>query len=465
MGLESNTQGSESRLAAYVEALTAALGHADRAAPFRSYTAGLLLPGARKSVEPMAARIEPARVRAAHQSLHHFVAKADWSDDALLAAVRAHVLPVIQQGGPIRGWMIDDTGIPKKGTHSVGVARQYCGQLGKQDNCQVAVTLSLAADHASLPIAHRLYLPQPWAEDPARRAQVGVPDDVTFQTKPQIALAQIRAAVEAGIPRATVLADAGYGVDTAFRDGITELGLAYVVGIQSSTSLWPPGTAPLPPKPWSGRGRPPSLVRRDAEYAPVSAKALALGLPKRAWRPLPGARAATPPWPVALPPSACDPPIATTTARRRGPRSGSWSNGQKASRSPPNTGSLPCPRHHAPGHGRSAKLRWRIERDYQDLKQELGLGHYEGRGWRGFHHHATLCIAAYGFLIAERALFPPQTGSGRHPSRHLSYPTIIDPAELPIRPERHVPTSMTRYEPLSLAHSPEGCQDARVAND
>ena len=153
VGLESNTQGSESRLAAYVEALTASLGHADRAAPFRSYTAGLLLPGARKSVEPMAARVEPGRVQAAHQSLHHFVAKADWSDDALLAAVRTHVLPIIEPRGPIRGWIIDDTGLPRKGPHSVGVARQYCGQLGKQDNGQVAVTLSLAADHTSLPIA------------------------------------------------------------------------------------------------------------------------------------------------------------------------------------------------------------------------------------------------------------------------------------------------------------------------
>ena len=127
MGLSPDTRGSESRLAAYVETLSAALGHADRGVPFRSYCAGLLLPGARKSVEPMAARIEPGRVQAAHQSLHHFVAKADWSDEALLAAVRLRVLPIMQRRGPIRGWMVDDTGIPKKGSHSVGVARQYCG--------------------------------------------------------------------------------------------------------------------------------------------------------------------------------------------------------------------------------------------------------------------------------------------------------------------------------------------------
>ncbi len=161
MSSSAGKHSSESRLGSYVEALAGSLGHADRAAPFRSYCAGLLLPGARKSIEPMAARVEPGRVQAAHRSLHHFVAKADWSDDALLAAVRTQVLPIIEQGGPIRSWIIDDTGIPKKGTHSVGVARQYCGHLGKQDNCQVAVTLSVAADHASLPIAHRLYLPLP----------------------------------------------------------------------------------------------------------------------------------------------------------------------------------------------------------------------------------------------------------------------------------------------------------------
>ena len=143
---------SESRFAAYVEALSSALGHADRRAPLKAYCTGLLLPGERKSVEPMAARVAPGRVQAAHQSLHHFVAKAEWSDAALLTVVRAQVLPVLERQGAIRAWIVDDTGFPKKGTHSVGVARQYCGQLGKQDNCQVAVSLSVANDHASLPI-------------------------------------------------------------------------------------------------------------------------------------------------------------------------------------------------------------------------------------------------------------------------------------------------------------------------
>jgi len=199
----------QSRFATYVQAVTSALGHADRAAPFQSYCAGLLLPGGRKSVEPMAARLQPGRVQAAHQSLHHFVAKSDWSDDAVLAAVRGRVLPVIERRGPIRALIIDDTGMPKKGKHSVGVARQYCGQLGKQDNCPVAVSLSATNDHASLPIAYRLYLPHEWADDADRRAQAGVPDDVVFQTKPQIALDQLRAALAAGIEAEVALLATG----------------------------------------------------------------------------------------------------------------------------------------------------------------------------------------------------------------------------------------------------------------
>jgi SRSO17 transposase len=209
VGLASSSRGNESRFAAYVEAITAVLGHADRIAPFQSYRAGLLLPGERKSVEPMAARVQPGRVRAAHQSPHHFVAKADWSDDALLTAVRSRVLPVIERRGSIQALIIDDTGIPKKGKHSVGVARQYCGQRGKQDNCQVAVSLSAANEHASLPIAYRLYLPHEWIDDPARRAAAGVPDDIVFQTRPRIALNPLRAARGAGIAADVGLADAG----------------------------------------------------------------------------------------------------------------------------------------------------------------------------------------------------------------------------------------------------------------
>ena len=170
VGLSSDARGSESRLTAYVETLIAVLGHADRGAPFRSYCAGLLLPGARKSVEPMAARVAPGRVQAAHQSLNHFVAKADWSDEALLAAVRAQVLPVMQRAGPIRGWMVMTRASPRR-DRIRSALRGKIAASGKQDNCQVAVTLSLAGDYASLPLAHRPYLPQSWAEDAARRAK------------------------------------------------------------------------------------------------------------------------------------------------------------------------------------------------------------------------------------------------------------------------------------------------------
>src|SRR3954469_15517357 len=213
--------GSEVRFQAYLSALSEEIGHADRIDPLRRYCTGLLLPGERKSIEPMAAKLDPLHVAATHQSLHHFVAKAPWSDAAVLAAGREQVLPALTRHGPITAWILDDTSFPKKGTHSVGVARQYCGQLGKQDSCQVAVSLSVANAHASLPIAYQLYLPKEWALDPERRIKAGVPDPIQFRTKPRIALAQIRAALMAGVSPAVVLADAGYGGETAFRTALT----------------------------------------------------------------------------------------------------------------------------------------------------------------------------------------------------------------------------------------------------
>ena len=173
---------SESRFSAYVEGLVSVIGHADRASPLRDYCLGLMMPCERKSVEPMAAVTAPGRTAAQHQSLLHFVGNAAWSDEKVLAKAREMVLPAIEHHGSIEAWIIDDTGFPKKGEHSVGVARQYCGQLGKQDNCQIAVSLSAANDHASLPIAYRLYLPASWANDADRRAKAGIPEDVVFRT-------------------------------------------------------------------------------------------------------------------------------------------------------------------------------------------------------------------------------------------------------------------------------------------
>lgn len=262
--------GSESRFSGYVERLVEAIGHADRAVPLRDYCLGLLMPGERKSVEPMAAVTAPSRVPAQHQSLLHFVGNAPWSDERVLSKVRDLVLPSIERHEPIRAWIIDDTGFPKKGRHSVGVARQYCGQLGKQDNCQVAVSLSIANHRASLPVAYRLYLPEDWANDPDRRAKAGVPADVAFATKPMIALDQIRAACAAGLPRGVVLMDAGYGADTGLRTALMGLDLTYVAGIQPTATVWTPGTGPLPPKPWSGKGRPTSRSRREFRRKPDS---------------------------------------------------------------------------------------------------------------------------------------------------------------------------------------------------
>jgi SRSO17 transposase len=194
----------ESRFARYVEGLVGVIGHADRVGPLHDYLLGLVLPGERKSVEPMAAVTAPGRTAAQHQSLLHFVGVGEWSDDAVLGKVREMVLPKVEHYGPIEAWIIDDTGIPKKGEHTVGVSHQYCGQLGKQANCQVAVTLSLANHHASLPVAYRLYLPKVWSEDDARRRKAKVPEDVTFKTKPEIALDLVRWARETGLPDRTM---------------------------------------------------------------------------------------------------------------------------------------------------------------------------------------------------------------------------------------------------------------------
>src|ERR1700728_3853863 len=211
---QGRTDDSESRFAGYVEGLAGVSRHKDREGPLRDYCSGLLMRCERKSVEPLAAITPPHRTAAQHQSLLHFIGEGKWSDEKVLAKVREMVLPQVERHGAIEAWIIDDTGFPKQGEHSVGVARQYCGQLGKQDNCQVAVSLSLANHHASLPVAYQLYLPEDWAADHEPRRKTGVPEEITFKTKPQIALEQIHEACAAGLPRGVVLMDAGYGCNT-----------------------------------------------------------------------------------------------------------------------------------------------------------------------------------------------------------------------------------------------------------
>src|SRR5580700_1060879 len=404
----------EKRFAAYMQGLANAAGHADRHTPLKNYCTGLLLPGERKSIEPMAARIAPNDVRRMHQSLHHLVATAPWNDEEMLEQVRQRVLPAMQKQGPVVAWIIDDTGFPKQGKHSVGVARQYCGQVGKQDNCQAAVSLSVSTWSASLPIAWRLYLPEVWCEDSERCQQAGVPQEIAFQTKPEIALQQIRRAKEQGVPIGVVLTDAGYGNGMSFRTGVTKLGLQYAVGIESSTTVWEPGQSPLPvPSRQPGRGAPPKRLQRTADHQPISVKQLALDLPPAAWKDVAWrqgsqeklrSRFAA----VRVRPAHRDYKLTEPHAEEwlliEWPKQASEPTKYWLSTLPEKTSLKSLVK--------MAKHRWIIERDYEELKQELGLGHYEGRGWRGFHHHATLCIAAYGFLIGERNRFSPSIRVG-----------------------------------------------------
>jgi SRSO17 transposase len=396
MGLR-GTRSIESRFAQYVEGLVSVIGHADRAGPLRDYCTGLVMPVERKSVEPMAALTAPGRTSPQHQSLLHFIGQGAWSDAAVLGKVREMVLPQIERHGPIEAWIIDDTSFPKQGRHSVGVASQYSGRLGRTTNCQVAVTLSLANHAASLPVAYRLYLPKEWAEDESRRRKAKVPEEIGFKTKSEIAIEHIEWACESGLPGDLALVDASYGHDSKLRTRLTELGKTYVAGIQPHTLVWAPGTRP---------GRAPKKGRRSAPNL-LSVKEVALGLRAKAWR--------TIAWREGT-----NEELSSRFARvrvhvaSRHERPGKpakewllieWPEGEDE---PTDYWLSTLPKRTSfRALVDAARLRWRVERDYEELKQEVGIGHFEGRGWRGFHHHATLCIAAYGFLISERETIPP----------------------------------------------------------
>jgi SRSO17 transposase len=277
-----------------------------------------------------------------------------------------------------------------------------------------------------------LYLPESWANDGERRKETGVPAEITFQTKPTMALEQIRQAVEQEVPSAPVLADAAYGNDTQFREGITDLELRYVVGVHENMTVWPPGETPRPKRRRKGRGRPPTRLHRDAEHQPVAVKQLALSLPEQAWRTVTWregtrhklkSRFAA----VRVRPAHRD-------HLRSEPYPEEWLLMEwPACETEPTKywlSTLPA-QTRLTALVRLAKHRWIIERDYEELKQELGLGHYEGRGWRGFHHHATLCTAAYGFLVVERTRFSPSARSGQLGLRATKIPPHFQPRGSP----------------------------------
>jgi SRSO17 transposase len=399
-----------SRFEGYVNRLAEQLGHADRREPLRAYLTGLLLPGERKSIEPMAAKIDPRKVSSRHQSMHHFVASAPWDWQPVLAVARDYALEQIERHAPVATWVVDDTGMPKKGSHSVGVARQYCGRLGKQDNCQVVVTVSMANTIMSVPSAYRLYLPEVWTQDRKRCREAGIPDGIGFATKWEIALAAIDDLLAEDLPRAPVTGDAGYGMVTAFRDGLTRRRLSYALAIPSETSLWPPGSQPFAPKRWSGRGRPALRIRRTARHRPLSAAELAQRLPPHSWKTVrwrEGTRGT-----MRSRFAAVRVRPAHRDENRHEPRPQEWLlvDWPPSEREPRKYWLSTVPEDVALRDlVQLAEMRWRIDRDYQEMKSELGLGHYEGRSWVGFHHHGTLCIAAYAFLAAERArLSPPE---------------------------------------------------------
>jgi SRSO17 transposase len=394
-------------LEAYVEYLTAEMGRPERRHAMGDYLRGLLLDGERKSVVPMATRLaeDDSDREGLRQRLQRCV-KSTWLDEELYRRVATK----LQRELPgIEAFVVDDTGFAKKGVYSVGVVRQYSGTLGRTDNCQVAVSLHLAGEHGSGCIGFRLYLPERWTEDRERCRAAGVADDIGYEPKWKLGLSLIDQALAWGMRPAVALADSGYGDTKEFRDGLSERGLVYNVAVKGTTVVWRPEVNPRPPKPQPGKtGRP--RTRPDmGEHKPISIAQLAKELGRTAYRKVTwreGARGKLASYFVALRIR-----VAHGHAKGEAPGEQQWllCEWPKDEEGPTkfylSTQPASCSLKELV---RTAHLRWRIERDYQDMKQEVGLDNYEGRTWRGFHHHAALCAAAHAFLALRRALFPPE---------------------------------------------------------
>jgi len=383
------------------------LGRAERRRQGGLYVRGLLETGGRKTAAGMAAHAPDGNV----QGLQQFIGQSPWPWEPLRQQLAQRLTRALT---PAAAWIVDDTGFPKKGTHSVGVARQYSGTMGKVGNCQVAVSLHFATDDAAVPLDFALYLPEEWLDGPHRR-QAGIPEEVTFQPKWALALALIDRAMSWDVPQGVVTADAGYGNTADFRAGLAERGLSYAVGIQATTAVWEdPGTLSSPPT--GRRGRP--RKKPPAVGAPVSVSTLSEGwAPDRwqriAWRE--GAKGS-----LASRFSAAR--VLPSHGYEHGGRKegvqwllAEWPEGQQAPTKfwladlPADTGLIALVRF--------AKVRWWIEQGYQQLKDELGLDHFEGRSWQGWHHHVTMTMLAFGFLALEAlylkknfwtALVPPE---------------------------------------------------------
>lgn len=359
------------------------------------YLRGLLLPGERKSIEPVASRVAPGH----EQELRHFVSESPWEAEPLEQVLWGKIDAML--GGQDAFLIIDDTALPKKGDESVGVAHQYCGALGKQANCQSLVSLTLAKNDVPVPVALRLYLPETWAMDLRRREKVGVPATVAFQPKWRIALDELKRLKDAGVRFGTVLADAGYGVCADFRRELTDLSLTWAVGIISEHKFYPTNArARVPRAARVGRPR----TRAVPTHARRSAKDVIAQLPPKAWRRISWRDGTKGPLAgdfCAVRVRAADGP--ETTDRVHLPGDEVWLVAER--RSATET------RYHLTNHAASASLktianaikaRWSCEQAHQQLKEELGLDHFEGRSWRGLHNHALMTLICFAFLQQER---------------------------------------------------------------
>ncbi|MFF1794206.1 IS701 family transposase [Kitasatospora sp. NPDC058263] len=390
-------------LAAFVAEVFASVPRKDTRGWGDCYLRGLMLDGRRKSIQPMAERLPDGDM----QALQQFVNQSPWDHTAVLRAVALKAVTVVD---PVV-WVIDDVSFPKDGRMSVGVARQWCGALGKQSNCQVGVSLHAASDTASVPVSWRLFVPAEWQDDTERRARTGVPEEVGHREKWRLALDLIDEALAWGLEPKVVVADAGYGQITAFRRGLAERGLDFVVAVRSDESAHPHDATPATPH-WSGNGRKPAARYRTKAMS-LQALTIAGGrttLRRTTWRhgskgPMrsrfrvltvrpAGVAARTHAMARAGGASAWDGTLPKATLLSE------WPAGQKTPTEYWLT-SLPAdtPTRHLV---RLAKMRWRVEHDYRELKHGLGLDHFEGRTWRGWHHHVTLVTAAHAFLTLRR---------------------------------------------------------------
>lgn len=389
------------RLDCFLEDVLQHLGRSDRRRWGAQYIEGLLLDGERKSVVPIASRFPDGNAQAIQQLLH----SSPWDPMPVRQAMTRKVIAELE---PVQVWIIDDTGFPKKGKHSVGVTRQYSGTLGKVDNCQVAVTLSYATQQASFPMDWALYLPQSWTDDPERRQKARIPDEVIFRHKWELALDLIDRAMSSDLAAGVIVADAAYGQASRFREGLESRGLRYVVGIEGTTVFW---REPNPRKPvaYKGRGRPP-VPHYSPQGAPQAARQIADSIPDELWEEVvygEGTKGSL---------------KAHFTALRVQPAHGYHNNKPEKpmvwlliqrtlDEKLPYKYYLSSLEESAPLSklAKLARMRWRVETDYQILKSEVGLDHYEGRSWPGWNHHVTLVSLAYAFLILERLKgdFPP----------------------------------------------------------